>query len=103
MLPQELKQMGALNSIIILEDCPPIKATKIRYYESEFFMKRLLPKINISERLLKQEWRGMAQKIDIKNHKKILDENLVLIDQEIDQLNSMESSKLQLISKELGL
>jgi type IV secretory pathway TraG/TraD family ATPase VirD4 len=41
--------LGVTTSIIILEDCPPIKATKIRYYESEFFMKKLLPKVEITD------------------------------------------------------
>ncbi|MFM2344424.1 MAG: hypothetical protein RLZZ210_1035 [Pseudomonadota bacterium] len=41
MLPQEIKEMGKDVEIIILEDCKPIKANKIKYYEDSTFISRI--------------------------------------------------------------
>jgi len=43
LLPQEIRQLGQDREIIILENCPPIQADKIRYYQDRTFTDRLLP------------------------------------------------------------
>ncbi|RLV60376.1 type IV secretory system conjugative DNA transfer family protein [Parashewanella curva] len=35
MLPQELMQMGADNAILLLENCPPVKCKKLRWYQDK--------------------------------------------------------------------
>ncbi|WP_133408175.1 type IV secretory system conjugative DNA transfer family protein [Parashewanella tropica] len=35
MLPQELMQMGADNAILLLENCPPVKCQKLRWYQDK--------------------------------------------------------------------
>ncbi len=48
MLPQEIKEMGIDTEIIIIENCKPIKANKIKYYEGSIFNKRLLDKFTVN-------------------------------------------------------
>jgi len=43
MLPQELKNMGADREVILLENCAPLLAEKIRYYEDRRYRARVLP------------------------------------------------------------
>lgn len=48
MLPQELKEMGFDNVIVIDDDCKkPIFAEKIKYYEDIAFKDRLLPPVTV--------------------------------------------------------
>jgi type IV secretion system protein VirD4 len=41
LLPQEITNLGKTTEIVVLEDCPPILARKIRYYEDRTFVDRL--------------------------------------------------------------
>jgi len=43
MLAQELKELGAAREIILAENCPPILADKIVYYQDHKFLRRLRP------------------------------------------------------------
>ncbi|MES2321616.1 MAG: type IV secretory system conjugative DNA transfer family protein [Pseudomonadota bacterium] len=43
LLPQEITSLGKDKALIIMEDCPPILARKVRYYEDANFKNRLLP------------------------------------------------------------
>ncbi len=47
LLPQEVIQLPRDDQIILIESQPPIRSTKVRYYEDKFFKKRLMPKIQI--------------------------------------------------------
>jgi type IV secretion system protein VirD4 len=47
LLPQEVIQLPRDDQIILIESQPPIRSTKIKYFEDNFFKKRLLPKIEI--------------------------------------------------------
>ena len=41
LLPQEITNLGKTTEIVVVEDCPPILARKIRYYEDATFVDRL--------------------------------------------------------------
>ncbi|UVW30690.1 type IV secretory system conjugative DNA transfer family protein [Massilia sp. H6] len=41
LLPQEITSLGKTSEIVVVEDCPPILAHKIRYYEDRTFVDRL--------------------------------------------------------------
>jgi type IV secretion system protein VirD4 len=41
LLPQEITSLGKTKEIVVVEDCPPILAKKIRYYNDHVFMDRL--------------------------------------------------------------
>jgi type IV secretion system protein VirD4 len=41
MLPQEITSLGAKRALVVVEDCPPILASRIRYYQDHVFMDRL--------------------------------------------------------------
>lgn len=41
LLPQEITSLGKEKQLVIVEDCPPILAKKIRYYKDHVFMDRL--------------------------------------------------------------
>jgi len=43
LLPQEFKELGSERQILILENCKPILAEKIRYHRDPAFVPRLLP------------------------------------------------------------
>ena len=43
LLPQEFKELGADREVLILENCKPILADKIRYHNDPVFTARLLP------------------------------------------------------------
>ena len=47
MLPQELREMGADKVIVLSDNCKPILADKIRYYDDEAFTVRLGPPVTI--------------------------------------------------------
>lgn len=49
MLPQELKTLPADQQLVFLEGCPPIRCTKIRYFNDPFFEKRILPKVDVPQ------------------------------------------------------
>ncbi|WP_419611106.1 type IV secretory system conjugative DNA transfer family protein, partial [Thiolapillus sp.] len=63
LLPQEITQLGARKALIILENCPPIKAVKIRYYEDPVFTQRLLDPPGVPEVTIKERQSGTV--IDI--------------------------------------
>ncbi len=68
MLPQELKQMGNDKSIIIMEDCKPIKAQKIKYYEDVNFTKKLIGKIVVKDVEMREEWLGISKPIIVQHY-----------------------------------
>lgn len=43
LLPQEITSLGRHRALIVMEDCPPILARKVRYYDDRNFTVRLLP------------------------------------------------------------
>jgi type IV secretion system protein VirD4 len=43
LLPQEFKELGSERLVVVVENCKPILAEKIRYYRDEAFMARVLP------------------------------------------------------------
>jgi type IV secretion system protein VirD4 len=43
LLPQEITSLGKERSLIIMEDCPPILARKVKYYDDANFKDRILP------------------------------------------------------------
>lgn len=43
LLPQEFKELGSERQILILENCKPVLAEKIRYHRDPAFVPRLLP------------------------------------------------------------
>ncbi len=43
LLPQEFKELGTDRQVVMLENCKPILAEKIRYYDDPTFTARLLP------------------------------------------------------------
>ena len=49
LLPQEFKELGVDREVLILENCKPILADKIRYYTDPVFMERLMPPPNLPE------------------------------------------------------
>src|SRR5690606_11347578 len=53
MLPQELKALGPRKEIILYEGLPhPVKCDKIRYYEDRYFIRRLLPRVDVKPLVL---------------------------------------------------
>jgi type IV secretion system protein VirD4 len=49
LLPQEFKELGVDREVLILENCKPILADKIRYYTDPIFMERLMPPPDLPE------------------------------------------------------
>jgi type IV secretion system protein VirD4 len=49
LLPQEFKELGLDHEVLILENCKPIMADKIRYYTDPVFMARLMPPPELPE------------------------------------------------------
>jgi type IV secretion system protein VirD4 len=49
LLPQEFKELGVDREVLILENCKPILADKIRYYTDPVFMERLMPPPHLPE------------------------------------------------------
>ena len=49
LLPQEFKELGVDREVLILENCKPILADKIRYYTDPLFMERLMPPPDLPE------------------------------------------------------
>jgi len=47
LLPQEVKEIGQRAEIILSENCPPILAKKIIYFEDNNFLKRCVPPENL--------------------------------------------------------
>ena len=41
LLPQEITSLGSKRALVVVEDCPPILARRIRYYKEDVFMDRL--------------------------------------------------------------
>ena len=48
MLPQELKNLGPDREVILLENCAPLVAEKIRYYADRRYRARVLPAPSIA-------------------------------------------------------
>jgi len=71
MLPQELRQMGQKTCIIIIEDTKPIKCDKIRYYEDEYWTRRILPSPLIPKLVINDEWLGISSNNNDVNNDKI--------------------------------
>ena len=64
LLPQEFKELGSERQVIIVENCKPILAEKIRYYREKVFRARLLPpplvrqlKMELHLARVQQRWR----------------------------------------------
>ncbi|MFG6433017.1 type IV secretory system conjugative DNA transfer family protein [Roseateles sp. LYH14W] len=64
LLPQEFKELGSERLVVILENCKPILAEKIRYFKDKAFRSRLLPppvvpSMNVELHLarVQQRWR----------------------------------------------
>lgn len=49
LLPQEFKELGVDREVLILENCKPILADKIRYHTDPVFMARLMPPPDLPE------------------------------------------------------
>ena len=49
LLPQEVINLPRDEQILLIESSPPIKSNKIKYYQDNFFKKRLLPPIPIPQ------------------------------------------------------
>jgi len=49
LLPQEVKDIGTRAEIILSENCPPVMAKKIVYYEDDNFLKRCIPAENMAK------------------------------------------------------
>ncbi len=47
LLPQEVIGLPRDEQILLIESCPPIKSNKIKYYEDNFFRKRLLKSVPV--------------------------------------------------------
>lgn len=61
MLPQELKALGTDTEVFLYEGIPrPVKCRKIRYYQDKRFMRRLLPKVEVSPIDIEVEGASMA-------------------------------------------
>jgi len=63
LLPQEFKELGSERQVIVMENCKPILAEKIRYYQDDRFKARLLPApivpaMNVELRLARVQGRG---------------------------------------------
>lgn len=65
LLPQEFKDLGEERQVIILENCKPILAKKIRYYREKAFIARLrpappVPRLDLEAhaRRVQQGWHG---------------------------------------------
>ncbi|MDG5824410.1 type IV secretory system conjugative DNA transfer family protein (plasmid) [Xylella fastidiosa subsp. pauca] len=41
LLPQEITSLGSKRALVVVEDCPPILAKRIRYFREHVFMDRL--------------------------------------------------------------
>jgi len=41
LLPQEISSLGSRSALVVVEDCPPILAKRIRYFKEHVFMDRL--------------------------------------------------------------
>ena len=65
MLPQEIMRLGADNAILLVENCPPVKCRKIRWYQDKALMQRgnsqlqqawttpAIPKVNVKHQQAK--------------------------------------------------
>lgn len=47
LLPQEVREIGKKSEIIISENCRPVMAKKIIYFQEDIFLKRCIPKENM--------------------------------------------------------
>lgn len=86
LLPQEITGLGKKKQLVVVEDCPPILAKKIRYYKDPVFMDRLKsvsPSLKAlgrrlpSEARLKQiimlgELASNVPKIDLETHHRLV-------------------------------
>jgi type IV secretion system protein VirD4 len=70
LLPQEFKELGSERQVLILENCKPILAEKVRYHRDRAFRDRLLPppkvpRIDMDLHLAKvqQRWRVLDDEL----------------------------------------
>jgi type IV secretion system protein VirD4 len=70
LLPQEFKELGSERLVVILENCKPILAEKIRYFQDKAFMARLrpapgVPQMNVELHLARVQgrWRYAADEL----------------------------------------
>ena len=71
LLPQEFKELGSERQVIILENCKPILAEKIRYYRDAAFQARLCPappveRLNLNLHLarVQERWRYADEEME---------------------------------------
>lgn len=55
LLPQEVKAIGQFAEIILSENCPPIQAKKITYYNDPYFLSRCVNKRNMKAALASRD------------------------------------------------
>jgi type IV secretion system protein VirD4 len=70
LMPQEFKEIGSEREVIVIENCKPILAAKIRFYQDDAFKERLLPApavpaMNLDLHLarVQQRWRLAADEL----------------------------------------
>ena len=70
LMPQEFKELGSERLVIILENCKPILAEKIRYYQDEDFKVRLRPPpavarmdMDLHLAVVQQRWRHADEEL----------------------------------------
>lgn len=70
LMPQEFKELGSEREVIILENCKPILAEKIRYYRDKAFKARMLqpPSIQplnmgLHQARVQQRWRYLSNEL----------------------------------------
>jgi len=76
LLPQEFKELGSEHLIVILENCKPILAEKIRYHRDKAFRSRLLPApvvprmdVELHMARVQQRWRHAGD--ELQDHESI--------------------------------
>jgi len=75
LMPQEFKELGSEREVIVLENCKPILADKIRYYREKAFKARLLPppvverlKLELHLARIQQRWRFLDDELPTDQH-----------------------------------
>ena len=71
LLPQEFKELGSDRLVVILENCKPLLAEKIRYYQEASFKARLLQpppvarlKMELHMARIQQRWRFSEEELE---------------------------------------
>jgi len=75
LMPQEFKELGSEREVIVLENCKPILADKIRYYREKAFKVRLLRpppverlKLELHLARIQQRWRFIEEDLAPEEH-----------------------------------